>query len=368
MRPYSTFAIDDLEKLVDENTENKSLLAEVKNELEHRSSKKRQVALIEKIEKLVAVSYICIELPPGWIDHLALEKALSAHLCESIKQGSVIKINVPVGCNIMVSTAVQMLSLINQLLEDHCEVSINFCAGWSGTMSYLKRINFFKHLNSNVKVTPSLRGKNLQTEYEGNNYSVVEIEKIDLAKPDKNLPTRLTQGVLNDTKLGQEDKRRLNTAVSTLFSELTTNVCFHSKTVLPAYAVCQRYTPDNKAVVHVTVCDSGMGILDTIRPALPIHYSNHPEYQLLTDEQLILKMFLEGVSSKGDNNGGSGLVSCAKQAMKFRATICIRTNDILIQLTPSGDYYVLDTQPLPYQLMPLKGTYITFQIPLDNLT
>lgn len=368
MRPYSTLTIDDLEKLVDENADNKNILAEVKNELGCRSGKRRQIALVEKIDQLIVSFHFCIELPMGWVDHLILERALSALSCETIPQGSFVKINVPAGCNIMVSAAVQMLSLVNQLVDERCEIAINFCAGWSGSMSYLKRINFFKHLNSNVKVTPSMLGRNLRTEYEGNNNSVVEIEEISLAKPDKSLPTRLTQGVLNDTKLGQDDRRRLNTAVSTLFSELTTNVCFHSKTELPAYAVCQRYTPDNRTVVHVTVCDSGIGILDTIRPALPVHYSNHPEYQLLTNEQLILKMFLEGVSSKGDNNGGSGLVSCAKQAMKFRATICIRTNDILIQLTPSGDYYVLDTQPLPNHLMHLKGTYITFQIPLDNLT
>lgn len=79
-------------------------------------------------------------------------------------------------------------------------------------------------------------------------------------------------------------------------------------------------------------------------------------------------MFLEGISSKGDKDGGSGLVSCATQAMKFKATISIRTNNTLTLLKPCGKYYVIDTQPLPHNLIHMSGTYITFQIPLDHLT
>ncbi|MVF12329.1 hypothetical protein FT643_09245 [Ketobacter sp. MCCC 1A13808] len=368
MRAYSSYSIDQLEALVEENQSNRSVLQGVKKELGHRSQKRRQRALLEVIERLCAAGSLRVELPAFWIDHLTLEKTLSTVFSSPISNHSNIHIFVPSGCSIMVSAAVQLLSFVNQLLALSCSVTIEFEAGWSGTMNYLKRINFFKQLDQTVSVMPVLRKGSRETQHQRKNVSVVEIEKLSLDSQDTSLPDRLAEGVVNEADLSPELKRRLKTAIETLFSELTSNVCLHSRSTLPAYAVCQRYSPDNNPIVHVSVCDSGVGILDTIRPALPIHYSEHPEYQKMPDEELILNMFLEGISSKGDNDGGSGLVSCATQAMKFKSTISIRTNNTLTLLKPCGKYYVIDTQPLPHNLIHMNGTYITFQIPLDHLT
>ena len=109
---------------------------------------------------------------------------------------------------------------------------------------------------------------------------------------------------------------------------------------MPAYAVCQKYNPDNKPTVQVTVCDSGIGVIDQIRAALPIHYAGHPEYQDMSDEELILKIFRFGLSSKGPIDGGDGLVSCAAQAMKFNAQISIRTNNTLTVLKSDEEGYI----------------------------
>lgn len=368
MREYSSYSIDQLEGLVEENQKNRSVLQAVKKEIGHRRPKKRQLALLEAIDRLCIDDLFRVELPSYWVDHVTLEKTLSTAFSSPIPSHENICIVVPVGCNIMISAAVQLLSFINQLLELSCNVTIDFEASWPGTMSYLKRINFFKHLDKAVTVIPALQKGRRQTQYQGNNFSVVEIEKLTVDSQDKTLPGRLAEGVVNEVGLSIENKRRLKTAIETLFSELTSNVCLHSRSILPSYAVCQRYTPENGRIVHVSVCDSGIGILDTIKPALPVYYSKHPEYQKMTNEELILKMFLEGISSKGDNDGGSGLVSCAAQAMKFNATISIRTNNTLTLLKPCGKYYVIDTQPIPHKLFHMNGTYITFQIPLNHLT
>jgi len=155
---------------------------------------------------------------------------------------------------------------------------------------------------------------------------------------------------------------RLETVAFTIFSELIGNVYDHVEVGLDGFAVLQRYGGKRNSV-NIAVSDSGLGVIETLRPALPKYY---PEIQGYSETDLLVEMLNHGLSRHGGRQG-SGLKATALHALKFNASMSIRlpSSHIKLEPSPSGEYAataeVLSGLPL------IWGTHIAFDFSLDDI-
>jgi anti-sigma regulatory factor (Ser/Thr protein kinase) len=78
------------------------------------------------------------------------------------------------------------------------------------------------------------------------------------------------------------DAAELAGAAWTIFAELIDNIFSHSKTPLDGYAALQFYPNGNS--LQVAVSDSGLGIMDTLRPVLK---RESPALDRLSDNDIV---------------------------------------------------------------------------------
>ncbi len=143
----------------------------------------------------------------------------------------------------------------------------------------------------------------------------------------------------------------------TLFGELIDNVYSHSQTALDGFAALQVYPSGGTA--QVVVSDSGIGLLETLRPKL---YS--PTDKTMTDAQLIHSLF-RGVVSWDDQGRGAGLKHCAQLALRHQSKVSIRLATCQVSLRPSLEGYNVVNVQYQQDLPVLSGTHISFSFPLD---
>lgn len=259
----------------------------------------------------------------------------------------------------MVDAAIRLLSLVNQL--DLCtrRVRLTFEEGEQGAMGYLNRMGFFDNLSRRVEVIPhrpTISGKLL---FKGNSASLVEIERINKDCRDESLLTRLTDALMASCSTRQ-DSSELKGAAWTIFAELIDNVFSHSETPLDGYAALQVYRGGGH--VRVAVSDSGLGIMQTLRPALRTEF---PKLVGLTDTELLVEVFRQGLSRHGPDRG-CGLKGSAAKAIKYKAVLDVRMPRNGVQLTPArGSYepnkaYCNDNLPL------IWGTHLCYEFQLSG--
>lgn len=375
-RAFLSKGIEELEGLVEANSLDESFLKALKKELGYRKSGKRNNRLNAKINTLLAsISSNSLEVKfrPGWLSEDIFEEILMKYDFES---ADCILFVIPIGCKIMVNSAIKLLTFLNQLAQSKNKITLKFVEGKSrtNTLYYLNRMCFFNHLNSGICVVPKLKFGDKNINF-GKNLKLVEIISIDSSiEMDENLPSRLAHSIVETAQIkpsfefSDDIKNKLITAVTTLFSELIDNIREHSGSVLPSFAVCQIYRPSNEEyVAHVAVSDSGMGILETLRPELANNYPDNLEYLSYDDNELVFEMFRTGLSSR-NSESGCGLITCARQAMKFDASVRIRIKDNLIKLKSNSQGYEVDTSYNHNSLASIFGTTITFEFPLGSLT
>jgi hypothetical protein len=258
----------------------------------------------------------------------------------------------------MVDAAVRLLSLFNQL--DFCtrRVRLDFEEGETGTMGYLDRMGFFDHLSENVAVLPARPAVSGAEIYGGTNARLVEITRINRAYRDDGLPSRLTEAVMRSCG-DRADADELAGAAWTIFAELIDNIFSHSNTPLDGYAALQLYPNGNS--LQVAVSDSGIGIMDTLRPVLR-HES--PALDQLSDTELLVEIFRQGLSRHGADRG-DGLKGSAAKAMKFNADLDVRLPNIRVLLTPKREGYKPNTAYCYENLPLIWGTHICFTFHLD---
>lgn len=301
-----------------------------------------------------------IEFPATWVTSSAMEQALMAGPSPHETASSRVIFQFPSGCKVMIDAAVRLLSLFNQL--DHCSrrVRLEFSEGDDGAMGYLNRMGFFDHLSRSIEVIPNrpvFSGLDL---YGGTNASLVEIARINRECRDATLLSRLTQALMRACG-HRSDAKELEGAAWTIFAELIDNIFSHSQTPLDGYAALQLYPRGNS--LRVAVSDSGLGILETLRPSLQ-HES--PALSRLSDIDLLVEIFRQGISRHGSDRG-CGLKGSAAKAMKFQATLDVRLPKVRVLLTPGreGEGYGANTaycyDPLPL----IWGTHICFDFSLD---
>lgn len=301
-----------------------------------------------------------IDFPATWVNSSTMEKALLSGAPPHETGSAEVVFHFPVGCKVMIDAAVRLLSLFNQL--DHCSrfVRLEFDDGDDGALGYLNRMGFFDHLSPNIEVVPHrpvLSGVKL---YGGTNASLVEIAKINREARDENLLVRLTQALMQSC--GQRpDADELEGAAWTIFAELIDNIFSHSQTPLDGYAALQIYPRGNS--LKVAVSDSGLGIMETLRPALR---NESPALSSLSDIDLLVEIFQQGISRHGADRG-CGLKGSAAKAMKFKSELDVRLPSSRILLVPGVEGYRPNTAYCYDQLALIWGTHICFNFSLDRL-
>lgn len=301
-----------------------------------------------------------IRFPSSWIDASALEQTLR-NGCHPHGSGVYETLFMfPTGCNIMVDAAVRLLSLFNQLDCRTCRVRLDFEEGEAGTMGYLNRMGFFDHLSKNVVVSPTRPAVSRAEIYGRTNARLVEITRINHTSKDDELPTRLTEAVIRSCGEGRTDTKELGWAAWTIFAELIDNIFSHSNTPLDGYAALQLYAQGKK--LQVAVSDSGLGIMSTLRPTLKQEF---PALDRLSDTQLLVEIFRQGLSRHGADRG-CGLKGSAAKAMKYKAELDVRLPNIRVLLTPRREGYKPNTAYCYENLPLIWGTHICFTFRLDT--
>jgi hypothetical protein len=253
----------------------------------------------------------------------------------------------------MVDTAIRLLSLVNQLAFTTRRVHLEFDEGESGTMGYLNRMGFFDHLADVVEVRPSRPMVSAAEVHRGSNMALVEIARISKDARDEDLPTRLTDALMQSCRT-RPDAGELEGAAWTIFAELIDNIFSHSCTKLDGYAALQVYSKGGR--LSVVVSDSGLGIMETLRPVLGTEF---PKVAGLSDTDLLVEVFRQGLSRHGRDRG-CGLKGSAAKAIKFDATLDVRLPKQRVLLTPALGMYEANTAYC-YEGLPLIwGTHIAF--------
>jgi hypothetical protein len=294
-----------------------------------------------------------VDFPANWTNADRLEAALRDSCGPHATGTHEVTFNFPVGCKIMVDAAIRLLSLANQLIASTRRVHLNFEEGETGTMGYLNRMGFFDHLHQDVGTFPARPAYSGAVLHRGSNSMLVEIARINKDGRDDELPTRLTE-VIGHACSGREDVEELKGAAWTIFAELIDNIFSHSATQLDGYAALQVYSGGNR--LSVAVSDSGLGIMETLRPSLRTQFS---KLEKLSDTDLIVEVFRQGVSRHG-NDRGCGLKGCAAKAIKFDATLDVRLPNQRVLLKPARGAYE-PNRAYCYEGLPLVwGTHIAF--------
>jgi hypothetical protein len=214
-------------------------------------------------------------------------------------------------------------------------------------------MGFFDHLAPPVEVLPERPAYSAAKIHRGGNSALVEIARINRNTRDEDLPKRLTEALMRSCRQ-RPDARQLEGAAWLIFCELIDNVFAHSETQLDGYAALQVYPGGNR--LSVAVSDSGLGIMQTLRPALSTEF---PRLAHLSDTDLLVEIFRQGVSRHGPDRG-CGLKGSAAKAIKFDATLDVRLPNQRVLLHPARGAYE-PNRAYCYEGLPLLwGTHISY--------
>ena len=292
-----------------------------------------------------------VEFPATWISGDRFESALQGSSGPLAPRTLQVMFRFPVGCKIMVDGAIRLLSLANQLVSSNRRVRLQFDQGEEGTMGYLNRMGFFDHLEGEVTTLPERPEHSGAMLHQGSNLGLVEIARINKDERDEDLPKRLTEAV-SIACHSRSDVDDLSGATWTIFAELIDNIFAHSATQLDGYAALQSYSGGNR--LSVAVSDSGLGIMNTLRPSLR---SQLPHLGRLSDTDLLVAIFRQGLSRHGDDRG-CGLKGCAVKAIKFNATLDVRLPNQRVVLRPARGAYEPNRAYCSENLPLIWGTHI----------
>lgn len=298
-----------------------------------------------------------VTLPNKWVDARAFEGALCAGGQAYGPHIKSVVVEFPEDCKLMIDVAIRLLSLCNHLKACSKDVRLFFSPN-GDLRGYLNRMGFFDHLSRDVDVLPFrpfFSGANI---HRGSNRALVEIERIDCRMPvDQSLAPRLAETV-ERACAKRSDAKDVGFASFNIFSELIKNVFEHSHASADAYAALQTYTGGNR--LTVTVSDSGIGMMGSLRPTLV-----GTDMHALSNVDLLVEMFRRGVSSKHEGKRGLGLMSSAKHAIQFRADLDVRLHHQRVLLKPSNDIYSPHMAYSQTDLPLLQGTHVSFSFKLD---
>ncbi len=178
-----------------------------------------------------------------------------------------------------------------------------------------------------------------------------------------NVPERIKTSFIK--AFGENHSSKLFTVVA----EFVGNVEEHSATPIPGFAGLQCYgSADQRPKVITVISDSGMGICETLRPAinerLPELARKFDPSLPVSNPKLILHAILKGGLSSRTTGGGTGLHNSHSEAEKLNATIKIRQENFSVTLEYKAG--VLEKKSWALNLPKLIGTHIVFEFSLTK--
>lgn len=300
-------------------------------------------------------SWICAEL---------FEQGLSAAGCFFENDADEYVIIFPTNCQILLIAGARIIALANQCVHKGKKITLDFTL-CGKTKNYLNRLGFFDHLLPAVSILPNRPADSRAKQYQGNSENLVEIAAIDPSNLDEAIPEALTNAFMQHAAKGYR------TPIFTIFSELIGNVRDHSCSPILGFAAMQRYQYPREHI-QVVVSDSGLGILETLKPRLHEHYpdiyKNLDFTKKETDADLLQKVFMDGQLSRfgTDPDGetrGLGLKQSQDYAARYNADITIRQKTLELKLAYRNSQ-LFEAKP-KFDLPILEGTQVCFDFYLN---
>ncbi len=300
-----------------------------------------------------------IIMPNGWIDQRKFEIALQQCGNILVDVPDLVVIKFTADCKLLIDVAIRLLSFCNQIMAAGGRLCLDFDPGAYSSIGYLSRMGFFDGLSAKAVVKPTRPRQSGAQRFKGGNSGLVEIERFNsTTKPEQNLVPRLANAVTTACA-GRSDVKEIGNMIFNIFGTLIDNVYEHSQTDLDAYAALQTYKNGNQLTLSVS--DSGIGIIGSLKPALVAQQS---EYGALSDVELLVEIFRQGLTSKPDDKRGLGLKGSARAAIQFQADMDVRLPNQRIVLKPSEGHYTPVMAFSQDHLPLLKGTHISFSFNL----
>ena len=212
-------------------------------------------------------------------------------------------------------------------------------------------------MDPSINVLPERPAEKLSKKYRGQSDSLVEFRSINPSSTNSELIDELTN------KFVQLTSSSYKVAALTIFGELIGNVFDHSQTTLKGFAGLQKY----KGRIQAVVSDSGLGIAQTLRPALRNNYpSLHKLYgdgSPQADMGLVRTVMKQGGISRFGGARGGGYKRSPELAGKFNARFSVRQERFGLDFVfKGGELVEIKEQP---NLSKLLGTHICFDFYLD---
>lgn len=295
--------------------------------------------------------------PGAWIGGSDFEQVLAGRPDPLTSRDLGVAFVIQPETKIKVDAAVRLLSLANQLQNAGRRVTLDFSSADSRPLSYLGRMGFFELLNPEILVSPHRPDAAALGRHRGRNEALVEFARLRLGTPDDTLPGRLREALVSRVR-NKQRRTELGETAFTLFAELIGNVYRHSSTTLDGFAVLQVYP--NGGQVVVAVSDSGVGLLESLRPTLGQHY---PDLVGASDAQLLVRMLQSGVSRLGTEHG-LGLKRCASCALEYGADLEVRLPYSYYRLKAKRGAYRPLAEASERRTL-IQGTHIAFDFRLD---
>jgi hypothetical protein len=303
-----------------------------------------------------------LTLPDGWVTADDFETALRMTGAVLDGPSSTVRISFPPTCKPMIDCTARLLALVNQLAHRKKVVTVDITNAKS-TSTYLNRAGFFDLLHDNVIVLPNRPIRSAARRFQGQSDNMVEFGAVD---PDPEADnTKLIVQLTN--KFVQQSSPAHKVAAFTVFSEMINNVSQHSQASLHGFAALQKYSGKHDHIQTV-VTDSGVGIADTLRPALKDHYSELFEQfgtkSPASDIGLVIAAMGKGEISRFGEGRGLGFKSSREHAVKFHAILSVRQEEFCLRFEyRNGQFAVVQKQS---RLPKLQGTHICFDFYVDR--
>lgn len=314
-----------------------------------------------------------IHLKNDWIDVNEFEQCYSKAISPFNDKVSCFHIACENRTKLLIDAILRLLCLCNQLSFKGKSVKLDFSKNHD-LLTYLNRCGFFDNLSDRVDVLPYRPSESMACRFNGQSSTLVEIAKVQskLTSPQqaRTIPSLLCDKMNHNIEKIHKNFNIINQnfhdEMFTILSEVCGNVWQHSKSELVGFACLQFYGHKNKLVIAVS--DSGIGLLESLKPALKFNYPNRLDLHNISDEELILHMFQEGLSSKPLQSGrGAGLSRCAELALRHKMQLHVRTKNISATLKPALNEAQKNLATFQVSPNPIDGTHISFEFILDNL-
>lgn len=297
-------------------------------------------------------------LNSGWYDAGQLDGRLS----QAIRFDHGLALHFGQETKLTIAACVRLRSYVDAFANRGLPVELRDLANW-GLGGYLDRIGVLEDLGSQVSIV-DLTPAGLAQARRGQNDSLEEVVRVPATGPmDRGVAERLASK-LAACAVPEVQDALANTAY-TCFAELIGNIRTHSGSPTPGFAALQVYTPrvGSQRIVEVVVADAGLGILDTLRPALQAKQLLQGE---LDDQALLLHAVNSGISRHGEG-AGCGITQSAKRLLRLpgpQLELRLPTTRLRFEPGPAGGYVITQART-GHSVSPLPGTHWTFRYSLD---